>query len=149
MLLVRWDHLSTRLCGGNIGAMLECALLRPSGRQDSTPSYAITASVPTCRRLHWTRCDNTSLLPSCSQAWPAFMVSDTDSDDPFPFLARGRLWDGLEDWTEMAVVLKEEIDGPDGLQPACSSGHYCRACRATLPGEQLGPNNTRGRHTMG
>ncbi|WP_176556363.1 hypothetical protein [Rubellimicrobium rubrum] len=38
----------------------------------------------------------------------------------------------------MAVILKEVIDGSGGLQPAYSSGHYCRTCRATLPGERLG-----------
>jgi hypothetical protein len=66
------------------------------------------------------------------------MDSDTDSDSPFPYLACGHLWDGVEDWADMAVILEEGIDGPDGPQPAYSSGHYCRACRATLPGERLG-----------
>ncbi len=65
------------------------------------------------------------------------MDNDTDSDEPAPILACGHEWDGVEDWDDMAVILKAEIDGPDGPQPAYSSGHFCRDCRATLQGERL------------
>ena len=65
------------------------------------------------------------------------MPEDDDTDAPPPLLACGHRWNGTEDWSEMAVILKETLDGADGPQPAISTGHYCRACRAGITGERF------------
>ncbi len=54
------------------------------------------------------------------------MLEDDDSDSPAPILACGHRWNGVEDWSDMLVILKEELEG----QPAYSTGHWCRLCRA-------------------
>ena len=65
------------------------------------------------------------------------MLEDNEDDDPPPLLACGHAWDGTEAWADMAVILQETLDGPEGPQPAYSTGHHCRACRAGLPGERF------------
>ena len=62
------------------------------------------------------------------------MPKDDDEDTPAPILACGHPWDGTEDWADLLVILKETLDGPDGPQPAYSTGHHCRA---GLPGERF------------
>jgi hypothetical protein len=62
---------------------------------------------------------------------------EDDEDDTQPLLACGHRWNETEAWSEMAVVLKETLDGPDGPQPAISTGHHCRACRARITGERF------------
>ena len=37
----------------------------------------------------------------------------------------------------MAVILKEMLEGPDGPQPAISTGHFCRTCRMRITGERF------------
>ena len=65
------------------------------------------------------------------------MPEDDDTDAPPPLLDCGHRWNGTEDWSDMAVILKETLDGPEGLQPAISTGHYCRSCRAKITGERF------------
>ena len=65
------------------------------------------------------------------------MPEDDDTDAPPPLLDCGHRWNGTEDWSDMAVILKETLDGPDGPQLAISTGHYCRVCRTRITGERL------------
>ena len=65
------------------------------------------------------------------------MFEDEYSDVPQKLLACGHLWDGVEDWPEMLVILKGEINGPDGASPDISISHFCRACRMGIVGERL------------
>lgn len=65
------------------------------------------------------------------------MPENDDVDAPPPLLACGHRWDGAEDWSDMAVILKATLDGLNGPQPAISTGHYCRACRARITGERF------------
>jgi hypothetical protein len=63
----------------------------------------------------------------------------TEDDTPQRSLpACGRTWDGIEPWPEMAVLIKETINGPEGPLPAYSTEHHCRTCRTRLTGERLG-----------
>ena len=64
-------------------------------------------------------------------------MPEDDEDETPPLLACGHAWDGAEDWSDMAVVRKEVLDGPDGPQPAISTGHHCRACREKITGQQF------------
>ena len=57
------------------------------------------------------------------------MPEDDKPELPYPLLACGHRWNGHEDWDNMFVILKQEIDGA----PAYSTGHWCRLCR-TRPG---------------
>ena len=66
------------------------------------------------------------------------MHEDGDTESPFPILACGHAWDGDEPWEDMAVILKDWIDEPDGPRPVVVTGHYCRDCRGLLKGERLG-----------
>ena len=54
------------------------------------------------------------------------MLEPHDTDSPPPLLSCGHRWNGAEAWEDMLVILKEEVDG----QPAYSTGHWCRLCRA-------------------
>ena len=53
------------------------------------------------------------------------MLED-DVPDSLPLLACGHRWNGIEAWDDMPVILAEDVEG----QPACSTGHWCRLCRA-------------------
>lgn len=66
------------------------------------------------------------------------MQQDDDTNSPNPILACGHAWDGEEPWEEMAVILKDWIDEPEGSRPVVATGHYCRDCRTLLDGERLG-----------
>ena len=66
------------------------------------------------------------------------MHEDDDTDSPYPILACGHASDGNEPWEDMAVILKDWIDEPDGSRPVVSTGHYCPGCRSLLAGERLG-----------
>jgi hypothetical protein len=66
------------------------------------------------------------------------MFDDGDTDSPHPLLACGHTWDGQEPWEEMAVILNDWLEDPEGMQPVVATGHYCRACRGLLAGERLG-----------
>jgi hypothetical protein len=65
------------------------------------------------------------------------MLEDDVTDAPLPILACGHAWDGTADCPDMAVILKETLEGPDGPQPAISISHHCRACRARITGERF------------
>lgn len=65
------------------------------------------------------------------------MIEDDEPDSVPPVLACGHLWDGPEDWDDMAVILKASLDGPGGPQPATSTGHACKACRAAVEGKRF------------
>ena len=65
-------------------------------------------------------------------------MTQDDIGSPYPILACGHAWDGNEPWEEMAVILKDWIDEPEGSRPVVATGHYCRGCRAQLVGERFG-----------
>jgi hypothetical protein len=66
------------------------------------------------------------------------MLENDEEYAPPPLLACGHRWNGTEAWLDMVVIVKEQIDGPQGSQPAISTGHFCRACRAKITGERFG-----------
>ncbi len=83
---------------------------------------------------------------TCNQCGPrpdrrstAVIFSDDHSSarSPHSILACGHTWDGTEPWADMAVILKETIDGPDGPRPGVSVGHHCQRCRPLVKGERL------------
>ncbi|TNC59860.1 hypothetical protein [Rubellimicrobium roseum] len=61
-----------------------------------------------------------------------------NEDSRYPRLAGGHERDGNEDWADLLVIEKGQIDNPDGPRPTYSTAHLCHACRAELQGEGLG-----------
>ena len=65
-------------------------------------------------------------------------MHEDETEYSYPMLACGHAWHGDEPWEEMAVILKDWIDEPEGSRPVVATGHYCRGCRGLLEGERLG-----------
>jgi hypothetical protein len=66
------------------------------------------------------------------------MFDEGDTDSPHPLLTCAHTCDGQEPREEMAVILKDWIEDPEGMQSVVATGRHCRACPHLLAGERLG-----------